>query len=142
MKARCIASSAFALTAAVVVAHSAIAQPVVVLLDATGKLIGPLIGQNAVVLNLRGQAVQIYITAVGFEESSQQYYYESNDCSGTAYIAATGLPRTAYVTEGAITIVMPSTASRTISANSIARRDPNAEPSCSRKRSVSAALFG
>jgi hypothetical protein len=71
-------------------AYSASA-PVVV--DASGKIVGTLIGQNRVMREIGGLMVGFDVTEQGFNDDTNfTILYATSDCTGTKYLGIGGLP--------------------------------------------------
>ena len=98
---------AIALLFAVLTGHPALSAPKAApppaphVVDATGAVVGTLLSQNFLMMQLNGTKVLLLTQREGFlQESAEQErsLYTSGDCTGTRYLSAQNLPVAAHQT--------------------------------------------
>ena len=83
------------------------AEPALILLDSAGKVIGPVIMENWVVLTLHGQAVIMRVNPSGFEALGHTYYFEQPGCAGPKHLQADRIPNAAFLSVDGTSIESP-----------------------------------
>jgi hypothetical protein len=102
-------------------AYAAGAPPIVV--DADGKVVGTLIGQNRIMRDIGGLLVGIDVTVGGFSSTSVPLLFTTTDCTGTKYRSNQSLPVETYTEvdssdRGTAEVFYPAGVTKTIKVRS------------------------
>jgi hypothetical protein len=96
--------------------------PVVV--DAQGKIVGTLIGQNRIMRKIGGLMVGMAVSPEGFNTTAAKILFATTDCTGQNYLGTAGLPLTAYTEvegdgySGEVTVFYPAGPARIVHVRS------------------------